>query len=194
MRLLNRIAMGAPAEDNLENMDLELLQKFYGVDGDIQHPRQGTTGAGTVAEDSYYPPIPQEDGLHDDEPISLEDLSDREVATMNFIQEQLASQQQNHVRHPPIKVPRHHDPFNSSDEVNTFWEAVCDAEEEGYTPQGYGIHPDEWEEGVYPEIEVVRSGNRKQSELEIGLPSSIWFPRAVRWSCALHIMDFACDR
>lgn len=190
MRLLHQLTTGVRPDDSEENMDADLLQHFYGADGDLIHPHPGTSGAGTMAEDSLYPPVLSANSTHDDESENPEGLSEQEVTTLGFIREQLASQQKNHIRHPPIKVPRHNNPFSSQEQEEMFWQAVQDATDEGYVPQGYGVCPDEWEESIYPEIEVIRSGNRKRGELEIMLPNSVWLPRATQWACALHVMDF----
>jgi hypothetical protein len=190
MRLLSTLARGAPTQEREERFDVALLQRFYGTDGDIQHPHQGATGAGSTQDDLLYPPILGQGLPPDLEDEEFADLSEPELATLTFIQEQLASQQQNHVRHPPIKVPRHQNPFSSLNQRSEFWQAVQEAEAEGYIPRGYGVHPDEWDDGVYPEIEVLKVGTRKCSEMQVGMPNSIWFPRAVYWTRALHIMTF----
>jgi hypothetical protein len=192
MGLLGQLATEGPSEPLEDGLDIDLLQRFYGADGIIEHPHPGTTGAGTMPEDSLYPPI---DGGHDGLDDNGEDfvgLSEQESATLDCIHEQLASQQQNHVRHPPIKAPRHQNTFAKDEEV-IFWEAVEDARRGNYIPQGYGVLPGEWEGGVYPEIEVIQSGNRKRGELEIGLPNDVWFPRALQWAQALHIMSFSSE-
>jgi hypothetical protein len=193
MRLLHQLANGLSVEVVEENLDVDLLHHFYGADGDIGHPFKGTTGAGTMDEDASYRPVQGVNGLQGDEIEDLAGLSEQEQATLAFIREQLDSQQKNHVRHPPIKVPRHHNPFGSLDQEETFWLAFHDATEEEYIPQGYGVCPDEWSEGIYPEIEVIRSGNHKRGELEIGLPNAVWFPRAIRWAQALHILEFCLE-
>ncbi|KAG9077238.1 hypothetical protein FS749_010901 [Ceratobasidium sp. UAMH 11750] len=189
MRLLGRLATTAVADATPERFDLEMLQRFYGADGDIRHPHQGTSGAGAEPGDAFYLPVGLADLTHD-EPEDFSGYSEQELETLAFIRQQLQSQQEKHVRHPPVKVPRHHNPFSSPDMEIAFWEALQAAEQEGYTPWGYGVHPEEWEGGVYPEIEVIKGGNRKKGELEIGLPTSVWFPRAVCWAWALHIMSF----
>jgi hypothetical protein len=190
MRLLGQLACGMSQEDCTDKLDLNLLQQFYGVDGDIRHPVEGTSGAGTEEEDLSYRPILDNAMIEENELEQFTGLSEQELTTVNFIQQQLTSQQQNHVRHPPVKVPRHSSPFNSLEQELSFWKAVEEAKEDRYTPYGYGIQPSEWEDGTYPEIEAIKSGRHKRREFEIGLPNSVWFPRAVHWAQAVHIMEF----
>ncbi|KAG9123871.1 hypothetical protein FRC07_013677 [Ceratobasidium sp. 392] len=181
MRFLSQIALGNSQEETTERLDLDMLQKFYGADGDIQHPHPGASGAGTQAEDALFPALGLDADFEDDQE-DCSGYSEQELETLLFIRHQLQSQQQKHVRHPPVKVPPSHSPFGSSDQEAVFWEALHEAEEEGYLPRGYGIHPDEWEGGTYPEIELIQTGRRKQGEIEVSLPTSIWFPRAITWA------------
>lgn len=54
-------------------------------------------------------------------------------------------------------------------------------------PQGYGILPDEWEAGLYPDKEPLRVGARGMA-LNVNLPIAIWYPRAIRWVQGLDIL------
>ncbi|KAG9076855.1 hypothetical protein FS749_011321, partial [Ceratobasidium sp. UAMH 11750] len=179
MRLLSQIASGGFLEQGQDHLDLDLLQRFYGADGDISHGQPSTSGAGTADnEELYQPNLGQLEDV-DGNPEDFSHLSEAELTTLSFIQEQLAAQQKDHVRHPPVKVPRHCNPFPTIDVEDQFWSAMQEACDDEYVPQGYGVSPGEWEEGIYPEIETIRIGNRKRGEMDVALPNSVWFPRAM---------------
>lgn len=59
----------------------------------------------------------------------------------------------------------------------------------GYLPQGYGLHSEEWEDGIYPSFEYIPAGRQGNKEMRISLPDHIWRPRAELWGRALHLLN-----
>ncbi|KAG8795086.1 hypothetical protein FRC12_018129 [Ceratobasidium sp. 428] len=192
MRLLASVRYLEPTQNLL---DLDLLQHFYGTDRDFPHTpiTAEISGGGQTEDNSLFPlSSSQLDDAAGNE-NDTEDffhLPEAELATLSFICEQLASQQKDHVCHPPVKVPCYHNPFLSPDSKNDFWSAPQEAYEAGCIPHGYNILWDEWDEGTYPKVETIRLGRRKCGEMEVALPKSVLFLRAVHWAQALHVMSF----
>ncbi|KAG8705515.1 hypothetical protein FRC08_001633 [Ceratobasidium sp. 394] len=195
MRLLAQLEQGLEQDLDDEPMDPQLLQEFYGVYGEPTSPPKGTSGAGASAEDADYPPI-LPDTLQDKSCDSFSEvgrdrqLTPEESFTLDFLRTQLQQEQAKNVRHPPVRVPAKACPFEP-EQAAVFWEALLHAEAEGFIPSGYGIEAGEWAGGVYPELETLKVGRRKNGVHSIVLPKSVWFPRAVRWARALHIMNYA---
>ena len=54
---------------------------------------------------------------------------------------------------------------------------------------GYGVAKEEWLDGAYPEIEVITIGRK---EVEVKMPFTIWWPRAVRWVQRVDVMTRIC--
>ncbi|KAG8725312.1 hypothetical protein FRC09_002674 [Ceratobasidium sp. 395] len=192
MRLL---ASGGYLEPTQNLLDLDLLQHFYGADGDIPHTpiTAEVSGGGQTEDDSLFQlPSSQLDDVdsNENDTKDFSHLPEAELDTLSFICKQLASQQKDHFCHPPVKVPCYHNPCPSPDSKNDFWSALKEACEDGCIPHGCSVLWDEWDEGTYPKVETIRLGRRKGGEMEVALPNSVLFPRAVRWAQALHVMSF----
>ncbi|KAJ7279925.1 hypothetical protein C8J57DRAFT_997915, partial [Mycena rebaudengoi] len=70
-----------------------------------------------------------------------------------------------------------------------FRDTLAVANENEVVPAGYGLLPEEWENGAYPTYEMLNSGRRSGKDLRIVLPDSVWRPRAELWGRALAILD-----
>ncbi|KAF9459168.1 hypothetical protein BDZ94DRAFT_1172232, partial [Collybia nuda] len=104
--------------------------------------------------------------------------------------EQVAAEQDAlSIRHEPVPVPKHDNPFQDEEEIKTFEEGLVVSMENNTVPSGYGLHVEEWDEEGYPSVEVIRSGRRAQKDMRIALPHAIWLPRAEQWGRALYIMN-----
>ncbi|KAF8607736.1 hypothetical protein BDV93DRAFT_278056 [Ceratobasidium sp. AG-I] len=188
MRLLAELEQGTGFNDELDSEDPQLLQEFYGIDGEATNHPQGTTGAGASPEDAQYQPDCSV-ASQDSDSIGAS-LSNAENQTMNLLRSQLQQEQEQNVRHPPIAVPARSSPFSSADEEDLYWTALAQAEGDNFTPSGYGVLAAEWEDGLYPEIEVIKVGKRRKGVHEIVLPCHVWLPRALRWARALHVLNY----
>lgn len=70
-----------------------------------------------------------------------------------------------------------------------FAQVLGEISETGIIPAGYGIRPEEWEDGKYPSYEMIRSNRHGRKDLRVALPDGIWRPRAVLWVQALATMQ-----
>ncbi|KZT19148.1 hypothetical protein NEOLEDRAFT_1078428, partial [Neolentinus lepideus HHB14362 ss-1] len=171
---LGQTEHGVYAEEPLDHIHPDILNRYYGVEGHEQHRHASQTGAGHA----------EDEDLDDDSEVSdAEDIEPED----EFVQEILASQAQN-IRHKPIPVPRARSPFDSSAAEDQFMEILTTVSSQGLLPPHYGVLPHEWDDGAYPEEEVIKFGTRGK-QLRVVLPETIWFPRAVLWTQALDIMN-----
>ncbi|KAF7351930.1 Integrase catalytic domain-containing protein [Mycena venus] len=98
----------------------------------------------------------------------------------------IAEDQRHNVRHEPIDVPKHESPFKSEEAAEIFSAALADVKAAEIIPQHLGVSPAEWEEGGYPETEMVKAGRK---DVEITLPFPVWWPRAVAWAQGLELLS-----
>lgn len=109
----------------------------------------------------------------------VKDLADR-----------IHSHQSRNVKHDAVQVPRHANPFDRNpDEMGKkFVSILDDVVRAEIVPEGYGMHPDEWEENYYPDTEkLVVGGQRKPITLSLADP--IWKARATHWVQALSVLS-----
>ena len=116
--------------------------------------------------------INSQTGSEDADPVELDD--------------ELAADQERHVRHPPIPVPNNNSPFDEEGELS-FIQCLHDVRALELVPEHYGLTEDEWEEGVYGEEEHISRG-RNSRQMGVELPFQIWWPRAVAWAQGLELM------
>lgn len=69
-----------------------------------------------------------------------------------------------------------------------FHAALAILHAEQVVPHGYYLLEGEWEEGTYPSVEILRSGQRGRREITIALPDSVWRPRAEMWARAIDLL------
>jgi hypothetical protein len=67
-----------------------------------------------------------------------------------------------------------------------FFAGLDEVEAEGALPAGFGVRPEEWEDGCYLSLETLKTG-KKRKEL-VSLPDHVWRPRAEKWARAFHCM------
>ncbi|KAJ7134187.1 hypothetical protein C8R44DRAFT_955846 [Mycena epipterygia] len=157
MRFLGQTTEGVYATDPLEGIHLDVINHYYGVEG-------GKTGAG-----------------HEDEEEDPEgDDSEPEVDPQEELKNQIQADQAQNIRHAPVKVARHHSPFEEEANEATFVELLeLLLRHPNTLPEDYGILPEEWDEDSYGEIEMICTGTNGK-ELVVVLPWEEWFPRAVQ--------------
>ncbi|KAF8218027.1 hypothetical protein K438DRAFT_1796187 [Mycena galopus ATCC 62051] len=177
MRFLGQLTEGVYRHDPLDHLDPldsihpNAINRYYGVEGRRLRRLRNQTGAGVSADEE------PEDDEEDMRPSEEEQLENR-------IEADLAQ----NIRHEPVKVARHRSPFKDLELEDYFLRLLEDLLAEPLIlPEDYGVLDEEWEEEDYPEIEVFRPGT-KGKELSIILPRDDWFPRAIRWACALDLM------
>lgn len=124
------------------------------------------------------------------------DLTDSDSGFENVIDsgdldEQITADQQPHIRHEPIGVPKHSAPFVSEEAEDMFHATFRDVKSLGVVPSGYGVNEAEWDISGYPVLEEIKSGKRgKQTQIE--LPFTVWWPKAVEWVQGLDTMTRIC--
>ncbi|KAG8707471.1 hypothetical protein FRC09_001809 [Ceratobasidium sp. 395] len=190
MRFLGQLTQGVQ-EDIYADVPLAVLEEYLGVETD---PLVSTEEANEWEEEANLDnmsnaansngPIQEQE---DD--IDLDTLDDHEAEVVTFLRQQLKSEQEKHVRHPPVSVPKKLCPFTSEDQVVSFRDACTIACEEGFEPAGYGIRRDEWDGDTYPSEQYIGTSRRVNPSMFIPLPYAVWFPRAVEWAIGLHIMN-----
>ncbi|KAF9441370.1 hypothetical protein P691DRAFT_684097, partial [Macrolepiota fuliginosa MF-IS2] len=87
----------------------------------------------------------------------------------------ISSTQEANLEHTPVPVPDHQNPLSLED----FWKFELALEELGNhhcIPPGFGMLPDEWEDGEYHSVEGIKVGWKQQSWLVISLSDEIWRP------------------
>ncbi|KAF7318562.1 Integrase catalytic domain-containing protein [Mycena chlorophos] len=97
----------------------------------------------------------------------------------------IAQDQEPEIRHDGVEAPRAEDPFDSDEAQRIFHNASRQVASSQIIPSGYGVTPNEWENGVYSEIEGLKVGKRV---VQIRLPREVWLPRAVQWAQALDVI------
>jgi len=150
--------------DDCEGVHPDVINQYYGIHGHPTRRASDQTGAGHPVDEEG-----DDDGWED-------------------IGERVAADQETHIRHEPIDVPETTDPFTNPALREAFEKSFAAVQEQGVIPPGYCLLPDEWEDGVYPSVEVIRSGRRGTKELTVSLPDFLWRPKAELWGQALSIL------
>ena len=115
----------------------------------------------------------------DDEPFSQGEVD---------LAEKISDEQEvKNIRHNPIPVPKHANPFHDN-EMEIFTGAIVELTKTGRNPSGYGLLPEEWGAEGYPSYEVIRVG-RARKEQRISLLDHTWRPRAELWGRALYLLN-----
>lgn len=103
----------------------------------------------------------------------------------------IAAGQEHHIRHEPIPVPDHRNPFNSVEGEAMFFDALNKIATQKIVPAGFGVNATEWDNHIYPDVEDIKYG-RAGNVLSVALPFEIWWPRAVCWAQGLDAMTKIC--
>lgn len=196
MRFLGQLTQGVQ-EDIYAHVDPKILEEFLGVDSEMSNQIAGTTGAGASIEDAdmeseanHTPNSSANDSdINNTDDIDDATLTPHELEVVSFLRQQLKLEQDKHVRHPPVPVPRKTCPFSDDAEETSFWDAFSGARNENFVPSGYGMLESEWEGGSYPTEQYIGSGRKFVNTLFIPLPTEVWFSRAVDWVVGLHLMN-----
>ncbi|KAF5367259.1 hypothetical protein D9757_011704 [Collybiopsis confluens] len=149
--------------DDCDGLDVESIEELYGTTEDVPARPSNHTGAGYLNDED----VPEySDGNSDTD-------SDESDLDLGEIDKQIEATSSNQFLPKAIKPPRHSSPFND-EELHLFEETLEAAVHANITPVGYGIHPDEWEDSIYPTIEMIRTGRKGGREISVQLPDHIW--------------------
>ncbi|KAF8126450.1 hypothetical protein K438DRAFT_1949395 [Mycena galopus ATCC 62051] len=173
MRFLGQTMAGVYKSDPLDGIQPETINRYHGVSGPARERRQTQTGAGHASDDDS-----ESDG--DDFPV-LDDVNAE-------LENRIGKDQEENIRHAPIKVAHHESPFDNAEQEGVFIDLLENVFEENGLPEDYGVCEEEWDQEDYPEIEVIRPGTRGK-EISVVLTRDVWFPRALRWAQALDAMS-----
>lgn len=172
MRLLGMVQHGVYTDD-CDGLTPDEINEIYGVDGMEQHRHPGQTGAG-------HPP----DEDSEDEDSAEEDW----VEEPDSEDEEGAAELADNIAHHAVRVRGTQCPFATEQHRQAFISALVHENDAETIHRGYGVHPDEWEDGDYPSFELLQVGRKASGELQISLPIEIWQRRAEMWARALHLM------
>ncbi|KAJ7438359.1 hypothetical protein FB451DRAFT_1416297 [Mycena latifolia] len=163
--------------DPLDGIHPDAINRYYGVAGARRHRRRGETGAGHTSDDEGDPDDSDEES---------------ELDPQEELENQIQADQAQNIRHAPVKVARHHSPFDEEADEQGFLELLAEVLSQPDVPEDYGILPEEWEGDSYDEVETIRTGTNGK-ELVVALPRDDWFPRAVQWAQALDLLTRVVD-
>ena len=169
--------MGGYASDPMKEIHSETLNRYYGTTGHVQFRNAGQTGAGHPDDEG------DEGDWEEDDQDNNRGIDDVEEDLQNRISEDQAA----HIRHAPIKVARHANPFHLPMHEDQFYIILDDVRRNGLIPEGYGVLECEWEDVAYPETEAINLGSRGK-QIVVELPKVIWLSRAISFVQGLDVM------
>ncbi|KAF8189539.1 hypothetical protein K438DRAFT_1593144, partial [Mycena galopus ATCC 62051] len=165
--------------DDYNNVHPSVLAAHYGVHGPRRNRPPGQTGAGQLEDEEV--PLPSSQANDSDGDSDSDDEDDLEA--------HIAEAHADNFHHEAVPVPKHAEPFEDETAMQLFYDALAQADADGTVFPGYGLLLEEWEDGVYPSFEILKSGRRGGKQLCVALPDSIWRPRAEMWGRGLAILD-----
>ncbi len=86
-----------------------------------------------------------------------------------------------------VQVELTQSPFPNAQLRAVFEGALQETVNDNFIAQGYGVLPQEWEDGEYPSTEVLQVGRKRSGQMVIHLPVDVWLPRAELWANALSL-------
>ncbi|KAJ7599816.1 hypothetical protein C8J56DRAFT_879593 [Mycena floridula] len=183
MRFMGQTQLGVYI-DEFSGTAPSVLEHYYGTTRGSVRRRPHQTGAGHPADEESS----------DEEITGDSSDSDSSASRSADLADQIAEDHDSNFLHDAVDTPRRVNPFPEPTVRRIFEDALATITGAGHVPAGFGILPDEWEDGEYPSFEILRSGRRGTKELRISLPDTIWRPRAVQWVQALDIMTQLIER
>jgi hypothetical protein len=201
MRVLSAVQNGVYDEDPHSDVDPEMLMRYYDIDevpGSFNHHASKndeeddeTREETDNSEDEDEEDLPELEFKDQDNSSGVfnanSDLPDVPPATV-------VEEMQAHIRHPPVKVPRHSNPFIGMPEREQAFISVLNSpgHQNDHIPMGLGVFQDEWDEGGYPTHQILKIGARRREHL-VELPAELWLPRARRWARGINILYQTLD-
>lgn len=105
------------------------------------------------------------------------------------IAEHIERDQAGNVHSEPISVPEANSPFVSVEDEQAFAAAVQELQAADYEPALFTATV----AAGYEPYQYIRYGRRGKKELRVVLPHEIWYPRALLWAQALHVLSHLMD-
>ncbi|KAL0056980.1 hypothetical protein AAF712_016403 [Marasmius tenuissimus] len=182
MRFLGMTTEGVYIDD-CTGMTSSEIHDHYGADTDHHERPSSQTGAGNLSDEDFSD-VSESELDSGDEDSDLEGI-DLPPSARQVFDGLDGLMQRVHVKRYPC-------PFNQ-DELGLFIQALATAEEEDLEPRGFGVLPEEWENGRYPAYELLKTGKKGTKELRVDLPDHVWRPRAMKWARALVLMEYMLE-
>ncbi|KAF9037151.1 hypothetical protein BJ165DRAFT_1304593, partial [Panaeolus papilionaceus] len=137
----------------------------------------------------YQYPRERAEGEEGDVDVKIDevDFSEDEAEDDDLHEVDPAADVDPNIHHEAVDVPDGRCPF-TKDQLATFKIFIEEIHQEGQLPHGYGVQPDEWEDGVYSEVEELPIGHAQRTKL-IHLPNCVWQARSVLWAQALCLLE-----
>jgi hypothetical protein len=179
MRFISNAEHGV--EEDQPGVHPNILQRYYGVD-DTESGSEISIQLDDVPNDS-------DDTDWESDVLDSDDNSIYSSPADSDLDEQIAADQQHDIRHDGVVPPHRNSPFTSGEAQDIFFAALNEIHAAGHVPEGYGVTPEELDDG-YPLHESVRVASR---DVMMELPLNIWYPRAVRWVQAYDLMLHMID-
>ena len=186
MRLLSGLEQGLPVGDDLNDIHPDILSQYYGIEGAERRRKPGQTGAGHYDDDEDDEEPHNPEGYLSSSASSNDEI-DTTSSDSTSLHQGIAQDQDHHIRHPPVPVPKSRCPFQLDKTLQLFRRTLADVAQKGLVPQGYALRPSEWPSGGYGNEERMKLG-RRGKQLKVVLPFDIWWQRAVRWAQGHEIM------
>ncbi|KAJ7053516.1 hypothetical protein C8F01DRAFT_996534, partial [Mycena amicta] len=172
------------AFDDYDDVHPSVLEAYYGTHGSPRQHTENGTGAGQLQDEDVPAADSDVEVDADDGESDFSEDDNEEMAAA------IAEACSANLNHKPVPVPKHECPFGKDEKLmGLFSDALYKANASGFIPQGYGLLEDEWENGVYPSFEILKSGRRGGRQLRIDLPDVIWRARAELWGRGLAILN-----
>ncbi|KAF8549907.1 hypothetical protein OG21DRAFT_1420531, partial [Imleria badia] len=168
LRFLGQTEFGV-YRDDCEGVHPDVISEFYGVHKEPIMRKRHQSGAGHPVDEEASGD--EEDGLT--------------AHAANLVNQE---QQQQHVNEDMAFVPSHQSPFTNPENEAVFFGMLKQVIDLQIIPEGFGLRPDEWEDGHYPAYETIRLGRWQSKELEVSLADEVWYRRACLWCQALVCM------
>lgn len=178
MRYIGETTEGVYVEDPMEAIHPDIINRYYGVEGAEVERDAWQTGAGHTSEDDQS----------DDESSPADEYELESDDARTNLENRVAGDLEHNIRHEPIQVAKHQNLFRSDGQEAEFFTILEMVVADGLIPEDHGVQPSEWDDGVYPELEVIKPGTRGKA-IDVVLTRDIWLPRAIQWTQALDLMS-----
>lgn len=173
-------------DDEVESMDLNSSdhESDHGMDDATAEDTKDDLSEGSDGEMEHG-----DDDVDVDERIADEDFDEEEIddEADGLHEVDPAVDVDPNIHHEVVSVPSRNCPFTQG-QLAAFKTCIEDVHREGHLPHGYGVRPEEWEDGVYPEVEQLPIGGAQRCKL-VHLPNRIWMARSVLWTQALCLIE-----
>ncbi|KAF8837818.1 hypothetical protein BDN67DRAFT_908587, partial [Paxillus ammoniavirescens] len=128
-------------------------------------------------------------GVDDPESLPLHEDADELDEMRQTLEGEIATDMQANLNHEAITVAEHSSPFMSHDTETIFRQALADVQATGVIPDTIEFPVSGWDLSTYVTHEHITVGIRRSKFITLHLPATIWMPRAILWTQALHVLQ-----